>query len=121
MKYWYAYAAKPEEEKSAENKAFLAKFKFQAGKPKDNFHKRGADHKHRGYDSRNARRAERWSEERGYDDRRDYSRSDDRGGGANSGYQRHNERGCSRERSRDDRGAPNGGGGINARRTMFGR
>ena len=99
MKDWYAHAAKLEEEQTAEDKAFLAKFKFQAGKPKEDFHKRGADHKHRGYDSRNVRRAERWSEERSYEDCRDYSRSDDRGGGTNSGYQCHNERGYSPERS----------------------
>ena len=122
MREWYAHAAKPEEEKTTEDKSFLAKFKFQAWKPKENFHKRGGDHKHRGYANRNARRAEcQYSEEHGYDDRRDYSRSDNQGGGANSGYQRNNERGYSRERSRDDRGPPNGGSGINARRTMFGR
>ena len=104
-------------------KPLLAKFKFKAGyKPKENYHRCGDDHKHCGYDNRNARRAEcRYSEERGYDDRHDYQRSDDRDRGANSDYPHNNERGYSRDRSRDDRGPPNGGGGINAHRTMFGR
>jgi hypothetical protein len=44
-------------------KTFLVKFKFQAWKPKDTCHKRGADSKHHGYDSRKARIAEQWSDE----------------------------------------------------------
>jgi len=123
MKDWYAHAAKPEDEKTAEDKTFLAKFKLKAGyKPKENYHKCGDDHKHRGYDNRNARRAERrYSEERGYDDHRDYQRSGDRDREANPGYPHNNERGYSRNRSHDDCGPPNGGGGINAPHTMFGR
>jgi len=94
VKDWYTHAAKPEDEKSAEDKAYHMKFKFKTPQSKDSFHKHGHDTKHCGYDSCNSCRADPWSEERGYDDRRDYSRVNDRGGGgAGYGYQCNNERG----------------------------
>ena len=73
---WYGASAKTDDDKTDEDKAFLKAFKFEVAKP--SFHKRGnpRDRKHSYNNHRNARRAERWSEERDrckYGSQHDYS------------------------------------------------
>jgi len=77
VKDWYGASAKTDEDKTEEDKAFLKTFKFATAKPA--FHKRGnpQDSKFNYNEHRNARRAERYSEDREYErDRREHRRND---------------------------------------------
>ena len=113
---WYGASAKVGEDKTDEDKAFIKAFEFEVAKP--SFHKRGnpQDRKHSYNNHHNARRAERWSEER---DRHEY--------GGQREYSPEARRRCdyddhSRSAPRDGNRGGRGHGGeqrTTARRTMF--
>ena len=125
VKDWYGASAKTDDDKTEEDKAFLKTFKFATAKPA--FHKRGnpQDSKFNYNEHRNARRAERYSEDR----EREWDRERDRREQMHNDYspddrRRSNDGDYSRNSQSDGSRAGRGNGGEQrraARRTMFQR
>ena len=120
VKDWYGASAKTDDDKTTEDKAFLKSFKFVTAKP--SFHKRGnpQDSKYTYNEQRNARRAERHSEDRDYERERDRDHGNRRNDYSPDNRRRQNDSDYSRGGDGSRGGRGNGDDQRRAaRRTMF--